>query len=387
VPSITVKIAPAVLDWILGIATSEGVDDKFLSHCYQWKNEEKSPTFAKIEDLSKKAHIPLGYFFLQYPPVEDIPLMEYRTIQSTAKTEPSRNLLDTYYQMSSIQGWMRDYLIKAGNEKLKFVGSCKNINNVIQIAASIRSITGLSEDWYAQSTDIKASFNILRNCFEKLSILVLQNGVVAQNNFRKLDIEEFRAFTLIDDYAPLIFINNNDTPGGKLFSLLHEAVHIWLGLNSFFNDLSNVVFNISPLEILCNTVAAELLVPNLHFVDKWNEQSISSMDLKITNIAKHFKCGVITIARKALDNNFISKTQYQKYVADIIAIAKNQKAAKKETGGDYYTTAISRYGRWFILSLDNSLREGKTTYTEAFGLTNTSRKTFDSLVDEIRSKN
>jgi hypothetical protein len=59
---------------------------------------------------------------------------------------------------------------------------------------------------------------------------------------------------------------------------------------------------------------------------------------------------------------------------------------EKNNQGNYYTTAISRYGEYFILALDNSIREGKTTYTEAVGLTNTTRKTFDTLVDEIRSR-
>ena len=33
-------------------------------------------------------------------------------------------------------------------------------------------------------------------------------------------------FTLIDAYAPLIFINAADSESGRVFSLLHEFVHI-----------------------------------------------------------------------------------------------------------------------------------------------------------------
>jgi Zn-dependent peptidase ImmA (M78 family) len=370
------------LDWIDNVASFEGINDELLASFYQWKNNEKTPTFGQIEDFSKKAHIPLGYFFLQSPPDEPLPLMEYRTIQSAAKTIPSRNLMDTYYQMSSIQGWMRDYLIDSGSEKCDFVGSGKKEKDPVKIAASIRGVTGMPEDWYVRCRDKNASFNMLRRFFENIGILILQNGVVGQNNYRKLSIDEFRAFTLIDDYAPLVFININDTEGGKLFSLLHEAVHIWLGLHSFFNDNSGLVLNVSPLEIICNAAAAELLVPNAHFVDKWNSQLSIAVNNKIRDIAGYFKCGVITIARRALDNKYISQTQYKQIASDAIADAK--KREKKNGDGNYYNTAISRYGRYFILALNNSIREGKTTYTEAFGLTNTTRKTFDTLVDKIR---
>jgi Zn-dependent peptidase ImmA (M78 family) len=105
---------------------------------------------------------------------------------------------------------------------------------------------------------------------------------------------------------------------------------------------------------------------------------------KIINIANHFKCGVITIARRALDNKYIIQSQYESIAS--VAITEANKRNKSKGGGDYYNTAISRYGRRFILALDSSIREGKTTYTEAFGLTNTTRKTFDTLVEEVRSR-
>lgn len=380
--SIRVDIAPSILDWIGDAASFEGVDDKLRSHFYRWKASEEQPTYAQIETLSSKTHIPLGYFFLKNPPQENLPMLEFRTVNSASAKNPSRNLLDTYYQMSAIQGWMRDYLIDNGNEKLDFVGSGKNEKNPVKIAASVRSITGMSEDWYAQPKDKNTAFNFLRSSFEKIGIFILQNGIAGQNTHRPLNIDEFRAFTLIDDYSPLIFINTKDTEGGKLFSLIHEVVHIWLGLHSLFNDNSGLAFHISPLETLCNAAAAELLVPNNHFVAKWNAQPDRFIDRKVSTIASYFRCGDITVARRALDNNYINQTQYKDIVAKIIA--KYKKHSNKDSGGDYYKTAKSRYGIPFVLALDSSIKEGKTTYTEAFRLTNTTRKTFDELVKNVR---
>jgi Zn-dependent peptidase ImmA (M78 family) len=380
--SIKVELAPSVLDWIGNVASFDGVDDRLISHFYKWKNLEDQPTYAQIETLSNKIHIPLGYFFLKTPPQEDLPIFEFRTVKSTLVQKLSRDLIDTYYQMAAIQNWMRDYLLDQGNGRLSFVGSCKNEKKPEGVAASIRKIVGIAGDWYSRSQNIKASFDKLRELFERTGILILQNGVVGQNNYRKLSVEEFRAFTLIDEYVPLIFINNNDTPGGKLFSLLHEAVHIWLGLHSFYNENSGLYFNISPLETLCNAVAAELLVPNVSFIDEWNNTHDPSLNNKITYVARHFKCGVITIARRALDNNYINRPQYEKFVSGIIT--KTGNSNKNHDGGNYYNTAISRYGSRLFLSLDNSLKEGKTSYTEAFRLTGTNHATFDNLASKIR---
>ncbi|GHV90488.1 DNA-binding protein [Spirochaetia bacterium] len=381
-PSTKVDISPNIIDWILKTVSFGELDDKFLSHLYKWKNEETLPTYAQIESLSQKTHIPLGYFFLKTPPAEDIPLLKFRTINSTTGQVPSRDLIDTYYHMESIQDWMRDYLIDLGNEKLPFVGACKNNTNIEGIADTIRNTAGLSLDWYFQSNNADKSFNIARKYFENIGIIIIRNGVVGQNNFRPLNIDEFRAFTLIDDYAPLVFINSKDSANGRLFSLFHEIVHIWIGLHSFFNNSSILSFNISPLETLCNAVAAELLAPNKIFIREWYDRNHLSVDEKIVAIAKYFTCGKTVIARRALGNNFIDQVQYAKIAETAINLFKNEKI--KQEGGNYYAAIKQRYGNTFILALDNSIREGKTLYTEAFKLTNTNRNTFANLVAEVR---
>ena len=374
--TVTVNVAPGIISWAFNQIQIERVDPKLINNLKKWEKGEKNPTFNQLADLSKAANIPFGYFFLKEPPVETAPLLDYRTIDRVELQNPSRNLLDVITEMKNIQEWMRNHLIGEQNSELDFVGSLKNEKDPQKIATAMRRALGLQINWFESSVDVDDSFKKLRNALANISIIVMMNGIVGQNTHRKLEINEFRAFTLADKYAPLIFINTNDTKSGKLFSILHEAAHIWLGIDSFFNDRYGDNQNINPIETICNAVAAEILTPQIIFSKKW-EETIS--------LASYFKCGTVTIARKALNNKYIDEPIYYSVVEKAIENFKRQQEKKKENpGGNYYNTALTRYDHRFLMALNNSTQEGKTLYTDAYRLTNTNRKTFSTLIENVR---
>ncbi|MGI6433322.1 MAG: hypothetical protein ACOXZ4_05695 [Sphaerochaetaceae bacterium] len=176
----------------------------------------------------KKTHIPLGYFFLQTPPKEKIKLLEYRTIANAEFDIPSRDLIDTITDMEQIVDWTRNYLISEGSEINTIVGKLKGNSHIEVIADYIRQTLGISVRWFETAEN---PFTYLRNRMSEVGIIVMMSGIVRNNTHRALDINEFRAFTIIDEYAPLIFINSMDSKNGKLFSLLHEFTPHLLGRN------------------------------------------------------------------------------------------------------------------------------------------------------------
>ena len=121
-PAVNVNIQPEIISWALSQTQEEKLGDKLMNHITQWLNGTKTPTFNQIEEFSKKTNIPLGYFFLQTPPVEQIELLEYRTVDSIQLANPSRNLIDTIHEMESVQDWMKDYRQELGFDVLPVVG-------------------------------------------------------------------------------------------------------------------------------------------------------------------------------------------------------------------------------------------------------------------------
>lgn len=88
-------------------------------------------------------HIPVGYFFLSTPPIEDTSLLEYRTVDSKELLHPSRDLLDTITEMKNLQDWMKDYLKVEQADKLSYVNLISIENSTFDISSKIRETLGI----------------------------------------------------------------------------------------------------------------------------------------------------------------------------------------------------------------------------------------------------
>lgn len=382
--TVNVNIQPEIISWALSQTQEEKLGDKLLKHIKQWLEGTKTPTFNQIEEFSRKANIPLGYFFLQTPPAEQIELLEYRTIDSAGLANPSRNLIDTIHEMERVQDWMREYRQEFGFDVLSISGSMKKVNDVGTIVRKIRADLDLSEDWYEDCKDAREAFNCVRRRLEECGVVVMMNGIVGANTHRTLDVNEFRAFAMMDEWAPLIFINSSDSEGARLFSLLHEAAHIWIGEDDLFNDRHSQIEGVRTAETICNAVASELLVPQRHLLDKWNVYGKDvSVYTVIAELADCFHCSETVIARKAMDCMKIGRKVYQQVVQTTIDNYNQMKVAKEQHGGNYYNTMGTRLDRLFVRALCESISMGRTSYTEAYRLTNTSRKTFADVAQRL----
>lgn len=381
--ALEIAVQPTVIDWVLQHIRNEHVDHNLIDRLQSWKNGTKKPTFNQLEEASKKTHIPFGYFLLKKPPVEKISMVNYRTIDSTSFHDPSRNLIDTIDQMETIQDWMNEYLQEEGADPLDFVGSLKKPYDVSAISSRIRCALNVDTSWYSEVSTPQDAFRWWRHKLTMLGILVFLSGTVGSNTHRKLDLQEFRGFALIDDYAPLIFINSADTYTGRLFSLIHENVHIWLGDNSLFNRLDWQDGGLRETETVCNAVAADLLVPACEFLHLWD----TSIDLYtcMEDLAKKFHCSKFVIARRALDLDAITKATYKdlthRFYKEFLQLKCEGKT--KKSGGDYYANQKFKLDSRFVEALNASVNAGRTQSTEAYRLTGMNRNTFVKLLSKM----
>lgn len=346
----------------------------------KWIQGEDRPTFKQLEDFAGATYTPFGYFFLDAPPVEKFPIPFYRTIDTLPDgADVSANLFDTVQMMKFRQSWMREHLIERGISPLGIVQSTTMAASDEQIAQRIREALNLKPLWASAQPTWTAALDTLRRLIEEAGVLVIVNGVVGNNTHRKLDPQEFRGFVLVDEYAPLLFVNGADGKAAQMFTLAHELAHLFLGLSAAF-DLKGTMPADNETEKKCDRVAAELLVPRAEIKSVWNGSA--DIDSNIPRLAKHFKVSEIVVARRALDLDYISKTVFFNYYNEYLAQDKRAKAAKSG-GGDFYINQKFRVGKRFAETVICAAREGTILYSEAYRLTGLRGKTFDEFAYTI----
>lgn len=78
-----------------------GLEAADLTHRFPklaaWEEGTARPTLKQVEDFAKATHTPVGFLFLEEPPVEKIPIPDFRTIRNTPIARPSPDLLDMIY--------------------------------------------------------------------------------------------------------------------------------------------------------------------------------------------------------------------------------------------------------------------------------------------------
>ncbi|WP_426414754.1 ImmA/IrrE family metallo-endopeptidase [Aestuariirhabdus sp. LZHN29] len=325
-----------------------------------WESGEVSPTFKQAQSFAAKTYIPFGYLFLREPPRETLPLPDLRTVGGDIPLEPSTELLDMVQIVLRRQQWFLEYLQDQGVGENTHVGRFNAGSSVEEIVTDMRNT--LNVGLYPERGSWEDYFKELVLRIEGIGVLVMRQADLGHYT-RPLSVKEFRGFAIYDSIAPVVFINQADAPSARLFTLIHELSHIWIGQSGISDAAPTTQFG---EEVVCNAVAAEFLVPKLEFLHFWKELEMWQDNLPLMEAQFHVSKWVI--ARRAQSLKKISLEQYQQYVDDLKEQYKNRE--RQKGGPSYYVTKKGQVSALFSKSLVSEALSGRVLLRDAGQLLN-----------------
>lgn len=383
-------ITPNVLKWARESArmTEETAASKIsvtVERLKEWEAGISQPTIRQAQILAKAYRRPFALFFLPEIPRDFQPLQDFRKSGSRALTTSSIFIIREIQQK---QAWIRDVYSDNQEEKLHFVGRFSINDNPQKIAQNILDILKINPASYKSDNPIREWIDAA----ETNGIFISRTSFI--HSRLTLDSEELQGFAIADRYAPFIFVNTDDWAAPQLFTLVHELAHIWIAETGISNAIEPDLKHknkFHPVELFCNEVAANALMPKEFFLSF--DLSTFQNSNYVFKTAKQLGVSSFALLVRALNLNIISPHDYHKLKkqADIDYAAfkqreddkKKKNKEEKKTAPIYYPTTINRNGRLFIQNVLDALNGGFIEPTLASNLLNVQVNKFHKLESQL----
>lgn len=379
--TVRVDVSPHLLLWARDVGFDEEDELAAFPKFDSWVRQQSKPTLNELTRFAQVAGVPFGYFFLDEPPAWTLPVPDFREGYNGDFGAPSTDLMAVLNQSLSRQDWYREYAQRHDLPELTFVGSAAGW-------AATRAAAEMRQALHFEPDQRQGSWNDTRKylirAFEELGGLSVATSMVGNNNRRLLDPSEFRGFALPDRWAPLVFVNTNQTLNGQIFTLVHEFAHIWRGAAGIGNEEPRADGQ-TAVERWCNDVASQVLVPEEGFHQRWSAVSRLPLAEALDSLGRTYRCGNLVVLqalrryRVAEFANFDAVYSEEERRLKVLA-----ERSGTGSGGDHYNNQPYRVGDRLSRAIIGDTLEGRTTYAEGMKLMSMrSAMTFDEYARRL----
>lgn len=365
----TAGLTPADAVKKLGISDAHGVDA--VSRLAALESGEAEPTRPMLVKMAEKYRRPLLAFYLSAPPRMGDRGADFRMLPREERAPETEALVDALIRnVRARQGMVRAALEGEDEaEPLAFVGSMKIADGQAAVLESLRELLGVGLQEYRRQPDAASAFNLLRRRAGAAGVFVLLKGDLGSHH-SALDLEFFRGFSLADEIAPFVVVNDRDAKTAWSFTLLHELVHLLLGQTGVSGEHAG-----NEVEMFCNGVAGEFLLPSPEVKEAGigNGMPIEAAVGRIAEFAKARKVSHSMVAYKAYHEGIIGRDLFGGLVAHFRSKWRSDRARQRDEEGDgspsdhpsYYIVKRHRIGNDLISLVRRMMGAGALTTLKA----------------------
>lgn len=247
-----------------------------------WEQNAERLTISQLRELARIYRRPLAVFFLPRPPKDFHVPHDFRTVAGDPEYAFSPELLG---EIRSAQ-YRRELAVELAEDEVAAPGftpgSIQLARHPDAAAQEARALLDVPLEEQKQWKGVYEALNRWREALEHLGILVF--------HFEGVEVEEARGFSLGQLPYPIIGVNGKDSPAGRIFTLMHEFVHLLLGAPgiSDLRESSVVRSSDQEIEVFCNRVAGAILVPepdllehpvirNANATTQWSDETLGGL--------------------------------------------------------------------------------------------------------------
>lgn len=349
-----------------------------------WEAGVSQPTIHQALKLAKAYQRPFAILFLPEPPTDFHPLQDFRKYGSI---ELSTSATFIIREIQRKQVWVSDEIMDSGEPPLNFVGRFSIKDSPKSVAADILATLRINPSKYDGNDPIR----VWIDCAESEGIFVSRTSFI--HSRMKLDKNEFQGFAIADRFAPFVFINSADWRAPQLFTLVHELAHIWIARTGISNVIDPEIKDTSqfhPVELFCNEVAANALIPE-KFISELPSGVFRSSN-EIFKVAKQLGVSSFAFLVRALKLKLVSLPEYQvlknESEKEFLLFAKREAERKinqkKEKGGPSpYLLRLNRNSRLFTQIVLDGYKGGRIEPNLASNLLNVKSNKFHKLEERM----
>jgi Zn-dependent peptidase ImmA (M78 family) len=325
-----------------------------------WEVGSAVPTIAQLRKAGEVYKRSLAVFFLSAPPEGYDTLRDFRRLDSAASGEWSPELHEEFRRAHA----QRDFALELADTEEREIPDTWAIpvsegDSDAAIAAQIREV--LIE--VGPLPIPTASPNPYEHLSAWVSAIEESGVLVLATRGGNVAVEEMRGMCLYFEVLPVIVLNGSDHPRPRLFSLLHEFVHLVLHTEG----LCDVIADDRPrtadrtLEARCNAMAAAVLMPaaNVHarpeVIARSEIPSSWGYDT-LRPVAAYFGVSAEAFLRRLSALGLVPIDLYRQRRADFIAAYDDEAERTQAGGGNWYRNTVRDLGKAYVRAVTDAHR-------------------------------
>ena len=331
--SVEAAITPDLLVWA---RESAGFTHEQAAHrlgiepenLLEWEMGEARPTISKMRKIAGLYRRPLALFYLPERPRDFQPMHDFRKLPEAGRGRYSPELRYEMRLAHERRELALEMLEDEGENPLPFKLSADIKEKPEEVGARIRRTLEVSYALQSHWRNPRVAFHAWRSKIEQAGVLVFQAAQV--------ESEEASGFAFAAEVAPFMVVNRKDPWGRRVFSLLHELVHLMLNTSGVSDlRLSVGTSDERRIEAYCNEVAASALMPRLQFlgeaiVSNGYPGSESWTDEAIGELARVYSVSREAVVRRLLTFGLTTEPFYARKRAQYLEEFRRQKQRAKE---------------------------------------------------------